>query len=92
MTCQPTQAAGRSSAGPRPAAHPLRHAACKTPHLLSAPLGMCRQTIFTMRAGVYSRWNGVVVAASELVMFALPFAGGRPVPSCPVGWVAAPPE
>jgi SulP family sulfate permease len=34
------------------------------------------QTIFTMRAGVYSRWNGVVVAASELVMFALPFAGG----------------
>lgn len=31
------------------------------------------QTIFTMRAGVYSRWNGVVVAASEFAMFALPF-------------------
>lgn len=27
-----------------------------------------------MRAGVYSRWNGVVVAASEAIMFALPFA------------------
>ncbi len=27
-----------------------------------------------MRAGVYSRWNGVVVAAAEAVMFALPFS------------------
>jgi hypothetical protein len=33
------------------------------------------QTIFTMRAGVYSRWNGVVVAISEAAMFALPFPG-----------------
>lgn len=38
----------------------------------------CSQTIFTMRAGVYSRWNGVVVAASEFAMFALPFPGEAP--------------
>ena len=33
------------------------------------------QTIFTMRAGVYNRWNGWVVALSEYTMFALPFPG-----------------
>jgi SulP family sulfate permease len=37
----------------------------------------CSQTIFTMRAGVFSRVNGWVVALSEYVMFALPFPGGR---------------
>lgn len=52
--------------------HLSPHASCLPPPLARA----CSQTIFTMRAGVYSRWNGVVVAASELVMFALPFAGG----------------
>ncbi|KAL4859503.1 putative vacuolar membrane protein [Chlorella vulgaris] len=31
------------------------------------------QTIFTMRAGVFNRWNGWVVAISEALMFALPF-------------------
>jgi hypothetical protein len=40
------------------------------------PLSRCSQTIFTMRAGVYNRWNGWVVAISEFVMFALPFPGG----------------
>ena len=39
------------------------------------PLILLLQTIFTMRAGVYSRWNGVVVAISEAAMFALPFPG-----------------
>lgn len=32
------------------------------------------QTIFTMRAGVFSRWNGAVVAASELLLAVLPFS------------------
>ena len=41
----------------------------------SAPLPPLLQTIFTMRAGVYSRWNGVVVAVAEAAMFALPFPG-----------------
>lgn len=50
--------------------HLSPHASCRPP----PPARACSQTIFTMRAGVYSRWNGVVVAASELVMFALPFA------------------
>ena len=50
-------------------------AGCRTHTSLDPLLLACSQTIFTMRAGVYSRWNGVVVAASEAVMFALPFAG-----------------
>lgn len=85
MACLHAKMVDRLSADTRTAAHPLRRAACNTPHLPGHP--MCRQTIFTMRAGVYSRWNGVVVAASELVMFALPFAGGRSLPGCLVGWV-----
>ncbi|KAL6781953.1 hypothetical protein ACKKBF_B10080 [Auxenochlorella protothecoides x Auxenochlorella symbiontica] len=32
------------------------------------------QTIFTMRAGVFSRWNGIMVAAVELTIFLLPFS------------------
>jgi len=32
------------------------------------------QTVFTMRAGVYSRINGWVIAASEFLVFALPFS------------------
>ena len=32
------------------------------------------QTIFTMRAGVFSRWNGIMIALVELTIFALPFS------------------
>ena len=46
------------------------------PSLLPSLISSCSQTIFTMRAGVFSRWNGVVVALSEYIMFALPFPGG----------------
>lgn len=57
-----------------PKPHPPTHSSdlLPLPYLYPA----CSQTIFTMRAGVYNRWNGVVVALSEAVMFALPFAGG----------------
>lgn len=52
-------------------------------------LSRCSQTIFTMRAGVFNRWNGWVVAISEFVMFALPFPGGMRAGSwqCVAGWV-----
>jgi MFS superfamily sulfate permease-like transporter len=32
------------------------------------------QTVFTMRAGVYNRLNGLVVAAVEVTVFMLPFS------------------
>ncbi|GAB4817875.1 hypothetical protein N2152v2_004921 [Parachlorella kessleri] len=32
------------------------------------------QTVFTMRAGVFSRWNGVVVVIAEFGLFLLPFS------------------
>lgn len=51
--------------------HNLTHATPNPPPCRSY---IFSQTVFTMRAGVFSRWNGVVVAASELVLFALPFS------------------
>ncbi|KAG1670994.1 hypothetical protein FOA52_014384 [Chlamydomonas sp. UWO 241] len=39
------------------------------------------QTVFTLRAGVFNRLNGVVVAAMEFAVFAVPFSVVQFVPS-----------
>ena len=44
------------------------------------------QTVFTMRAGVFSRWNGVVVVIAEFGLFLLPFSVVQ-VSRLPPGWL-----
>eukprot|EP00955_Chlamydomonas_euryale_P019389 206628-Chlamydomonas_euryale.AAC.1 len=39
------------------------------------------QTVFTLRAGVFNRLNGVVVVVAELAVFATPFSVVQFLPS-----------